>query len=119
MYLSNLTNIQAIQKSKCQVVKGFIPNIKPVIVSFLPDTSLSGNYTVVHVTGENFTRDTTSVIFGSKKDIDITYYSSSSISFVVPMNYPKDIYDVQVRIVNNKSIVPNFLYSNTLMYILT
>jgi len=119
MYLSNLYNTQPIQKTKCQVVKGFLPDITPVIINFSPDTSISNKYTVVYITGENFTRDTTSVIFGLKKVIDITYYSSFSISFVVPMNYQKGIYNVQVRVVNNKNIVSDFLYSNILTYTLT
>jgi len=114
-HLSNLSNIEPIQK-KCKVKKGFLPNINPTITNLSPDTSMSNKYNVVYITGENFTRDT-SVIFGSKTDIDIIYYTNNIISFVIPMNYPKASYNVQVRVVNN--ITPSFLYSNTFTYVLT
>ena len=115
-YLSNLSNTEPIKK-KCKVKKGFLPNINPTIMNLSPDTSISNKYSLVYITGENFTRDTTYVIFGSKTDIDIIYYTNNVISFVIPMNYPKGSYNVQVRVVN--TITPSFLYSNAFTYVLT
>ena len=118
--MSGIENIGPIIKKKCYVKKGFLPNITPVIYNLSTYESQAGKYKIVYVTGENFNFNTTSVTFGSMKNIQVVYYDSFNISFVIPINYTTGIYNVQVTVVNNRNmLVPNTLYSNSLMYILT
>jgi len=92
------------------------PNITPRIDLLSQDSSLAGVYTIVNITGINFSNFSitgySTVKFGSIKNIPISYISSFDISFVVPIDAIPGIYAVQV--INNKYPTP--LYSNTIDY---
>ena len=94
------------------------PNITPRIDIINPDSSIAGQYTNVYLTGINFSNFSvtgySTVTFGPYNKIPISYISSFNISFVIPIDAPPGIYNVQV--VNN--IYPTTLYSNIVQYTL-
>ena len=63
----------------------------------------------IYIRGINFnTNDITSITFGPYNNVPITFYSSTSISFIIPMNAKPGSYNIQV--VNQN--IKGFLYSN-------
>jgi hypothetical protein len=100
-------------RRNCKLSKGFLPSFKPEIYSLSVYTSLSGAYSNVVIIGQNFLPNgTTYVNFGSFKNIPVSYFSSSNISFVVPTNAGIGSYDVIV--VNNYN--SNFSANITTIY---
>jgi hypothetical protein len=106
------------------------PSFAPVINNFSVNTSVSGVYSLVYIYGINFlppVYGTTYVNFGSFKQLPITFYSNSSISFVVPLNASPGNYNtVVVNIYNsnysptvNHSYAGNPNYSNSNIYTIT
>jgi len=101
----------------CRTYVGLLPNINPVIYSLSSNTSPPGVYTVVYINGINFKPYTTFVNFGSIQKIPVIYYSSNSVSFVVPSNAFIGVYSVQVIINNSNNFnINSVLYSNTENY---
>lgn len=98
--------------------KNSYPDLTPRIDYFFPDSSTAGVYTNVYLTGINFSNFSvtgySTINFGSYKKIPVSYLSSFNISFVVPIDAPPGIYNVQV--VNN--VYPTSLYSNVLQFTL-
>ncbi len=92
------------------------PDITPRIDLLTQYSSLAGVYTIVRITGINFSNFSvtgySTVKFGSTKNIPISYVNSFDISFVVPIDAPPGVYPVQV--INNTYPTP--LYSNTTDY---
>ena len=84
----------------------------PVIYSLSPSNSVLGFYTVCYITGLNFSKGNTTVIFGDITSIPIIFYNPSYISFEIPLNsITTGTYNVQV--LNNTG------YSNKVNYTLT
>ena len=115
-------------KKKCKLAKGFLPSFTPAIYNLSVDTSLAGAYSFVGITGTNFLPNgTTTVNFGTYKNIPVSYFSSFNISFVVPLNAPIGNYNVVVINTYNSnysSNINNFYnqntnYSNSMIYTLT
>lgn len=104
------------QQITCRKYKGFLPNITPALLSLSSSVSAPGVYALVYLSGQNFTPYNISVTFGSIQQIPIIYYSSFSISFVVPLNVSEGNYSVQVVENNANNLFPGLLYSNTLQY---
>jgi len=96
---------------KCPVYSGY-PNFNPSIYSISLDYNYYGYYTVVYITGKNFlppSYGTTYVNFGTTLlTLPIIFYSSSSISFVVPLNAKPGLYNIVVVNVYNNN------FSNTI-----
>jgi hypothetical protein len=92
--------------------------MNPSIYSLSNNISAPHIYSVVYISGQNFIPYNTSVTFGPIKNIDVVFFSSSYISFVVPVNVSEGTYPVQVVVnyYNNQSQTSNLLYSNTLDY---
>ena len=114
-------------KKKCKLTKSFLPSFKPEIYSLSVYTSLSGAYSNVFIIGKNFLPNgTTYVNFGNFTNIPVSYFSSFSISFVVPVNAP--IGSNNVVVVNNYTsnysaninniYNQNLNFSNIIKYIL-
>ncbi len=105
--------------SKCKRYKYKFPNFNPQILNLSKNTSASNEYTQVTITGYNFSFGSTigrsTVNFGSYVNLPVTFYGSTAISFVVPINAVPGNYSIQV--VN--LLYPTSLYSNQVTYILT
>ena len=115
-------------KKKCKLAKGFLPSFTPEIYSLSVDTSPAGAYSFVAINGRIFLPNgTTTVNFGTYKNIPVTYSSSFVVSFVVPLNAPIGNYNVVVINTYNSNYSPNINnfynqntnYSNSMIYTLT
>lgn len=107
------------KRLKCAKLQKQLPNITPFILLITPEDSNLGDYVVANIVGYNFSLGSTigysTVTFGNITNIPITFFSSTNISFVVPViNLTSGIYKVQV--VNNR--FPQALSSNIVYYIL-
>lgn len=101
----------------CRVFKNLpYPDTSPVINELSTYISQQGDYTIVYISGNNFSLEGTTgystVTFGSFKNLPVIFYSSQNISFEVPMLAIPGMYSVTV--VNNSQ---NPLYSNSVNYI--
>ena len=118
MSLLNLNTNYGLHK-KCVNKKAVMPSIIPEIFNLSTNTSIVGKYQVVTITGQNFRYNNTRIKFGTLTNIEITYNSSFNISFVVPGDLIPGTYTVYVTTINNNNTIPNILYSNASIYILT
>ena len=106
-------------KKKCKLAKGFLPSFTPEIYSLSVYTSLSGAYSNVFINGKNFLPNgTTYVNFGNFTNIPVSYFSSFSISFVVPSSAPIGSYNVVVvnNYTSNYSANINNIYNQNLNF---
>jgi hypothetical protein len=117
-------------RGSCRRYKSVYPSFAPTINSLSVSTSVVGTYSNVMINGSNFLPPcygTTYVNFGPFKQVPITFYSTSAISFIVPLNAGPGIYNVQVVNIYNGNFspsvnqsypgIPNF--SNSQTYTLT
>jgi hypothetical protein len=127
-YTSNLSESNPYY-AKCNR-KGYYPSYVPVIDYLSVITSTAGTYSLVYISGNNFqppSIGTTYVNFGNYKKLPITYFSTNSISFVVPIDAIAGDYSVIVINVYNgnfstavNNTYPGVLnYSNSVIYTLT
>lgn len=89
------------KSSTCKTLKGFYPSFAPTIYS-----AIEGKYNIVYITGNNFlpaAYGTTYVNFDTYTNLEITFYSSYNISFVIPQN---------VQTLTPKIVVVNVYNSN-------
>ena len=114
-------------RKNCRIAKGILPSFTPEIDSLSVDTSQTGSYSNVVITGKNFLPNgTTYVNFGTFTKIPVSYVSSFSISFVVPSNAPIGSYNVIVVNNYNSNYSPtinnfynqNLNFSNSITYII-
>ena len=113
--LGNIINPLTHNKKKrinlnCRRYKGFYPSFAPTINSLSVSSSVNGTYSNVMINGSNFlppSYGVTYVNFGSFKNLSITFYSNSSISFIVPLNALPGIYNVQVVNIYNGNFSPS------------
>ena len=114
----------------CRKYKSVYPSFTPTINSLSVTSSISGVYSNVMINGSNFLPPcygTTYVNFGSFKKIPITFYTTSAISFIVPLNAVPGTYNVQVVNIYNSNFSPsvnqsyagNPNFSNSQTYTLT
>ena len=101
--------------------KYMYPDTTPIIYGLSQNESVLGDYTVVYISGYNFSKANTTgnstVTFGNITNIPVIFYSSLNLSFVVPIiNLTQSTYDIQV--VNN-NYFPVTQYSNKVSYKLT
>jgi len=116
-------------RSKCRRYKSIYPNFSPSINTLSVSTSVAGAYSNVMINGYNFLPPcygTTYVNFGPFKQVPIIFYSTSDISFIVPLNAGPGIYNVQVVNIYNGNFSPsvnqsypgNPNFSNSITYTL-
>jgi len=109
--------IQYIQTACLSYVQGSYPDLTPTIL-YLDTYNASNLYTslkpyTVYIRGINFSANgITSVIFGPYKNIPITFFSSNSISFIIPLNAKSGEYNLQVINTNTYGS----LFSNTIIF---
>ena len=119
------SDISPIVLKKFKVAKGFNPNPKPRITSLSTYSSTFNKYTNIIINGQNFLPfGSTTVTFGPITNIPISYLSSFNISFTLPITtagiLTKGEYDVFVVTINDKTqLVPTYLYSNIVQYVIT
>ena len=123
-YLSNSS-----KNHNCIKYKSFYPSFAPTINSLSVTSSVVGVYSNVIINGSNFLPPcygTTYVNFGYFKKLPIVFYSTSNISFVVPLNALLGSYNVQVVNIYNSNFSPsvnqsypgNPNFSNSITYTL-
>ena len=88
--------------NRCRIYKQQLPNITPVISNLSTYYSVSGAYTIVYITGNNFSLSGptgySSVTFGNY-NVPVTFLSPYNIAFVIPSVLNSGTYSVSV--VNN------------------
>lgn len=105
-YILYNTTIQ----NRCRKSRGFYPSFAPTINSLSVTSSAVGVYSNVTINGSNFLPPcygTTYVNFGSFKKLPIIFYSTSTITFVVPLNAIPGTYNVQVVNIYNSNFSPS------------
>jgi hypothetical protein len=93
----------------CRRYKSVYPSFTPTINSLFVRSSLAGEYSNVMINGSNFlppSYGVTYVNFGPFKNLPITFYSTTAISFVVPLNALPGTYIVQVVNIYNGNFSP-------------
>jgi hypothetical protein len=114
-----MNKLPGLHRNTCRTYKGFYPNIDPVIYNLSQNTSVQGDYALVYITGNNFLLDgSTRVNFGTY-NLPVTFFSSITLSFIVPANAPVGMYSVRVTTVNNTQVIPTTMYSNGVDYTIT
>lgn len=105
--------------NRCRGYRAFAPDITPFISGLSTYSSVATNYTIVYVSGNNFSfqgsTGISTITFGNINNIPVTYLSPYNIAFVVPNTLGPGTY--AVKVVNNN--YPTSLYSNAVNYILT
>jgi len=101
----------------CRTYFGIYPNLTPTIYSLSSYNASLFRVTsypfTVYILGTNFNANgNTTITFGTYKKIPITFYSSTSISFVIPRNTVQGEYNVQVV---NTNVIDS-LYSNLVIF---
>jgi hypothetical protein len=108
--------------------KGFYPSFTPNLFGLSVTTSVAGAYSLVYINGSNFLPNgTTLVQFGNSGYLPVTYYSSSNLSFVVPLNAVAGSYTVKVVNLYNGNFCPpinqsypgNLNFSEPITYTIT
>ena len=104
---------------KCRSYKGFYPNLTPIIYGLSQYSSNQNVYTLVYLNGLNILPyGSTTLNFGSFKNIPFTYLSSFNISFSVPINAIKGTYYLQLLTQSTTPLLPMNLSSNIVEYII-
>jgi len=102
----------------CRKFKRFYPDLRPIIYGLSKYTSSNYTYNLIYVTGTNFfPDDSTRIDFGPFKNLPVTFYSSSNISFVVPIEGVPGAFNVNAT--NNVNNACFLLYSNSIQYTIT
>jgi hypothetical protein len=103
----------------CRRLKRGYPSFTPELNGLSVTTSAAKAYTLVYVNGANFfPNDATFIQFGSLGYLPVTYHSSYSVSFVVPLSAVKGDYSVKVVNLYNGQFSPpvNHSYPGTLHF---
>jgi hypothetical protein len=126
---NGVTNINSESTRKCRRLnRGFYPSFTPNLLSLSVTTSASGAYSLVYINGSNFLPNgTTFIQFGSFGYLPVIYYSSFTLSFVVPSNAVPGSYPVKVvNLYNgnfsppvNQSYTGNLNFSQPINYTIT
>jgi uncharacterized protein (TIGR03437 family) len=115
----------------CSLSRNNLPSFTPVIYGLSQDSSKTKAYTVVYIIGKNFLPNGTTYVKFTNIDniqntynIQVIYYSSMNISFIVPSNLAPGKYNVTVVNIYSGNLslpvqytyTPNLNYSNSITY---
>ena len=113
-YVNSVLNAK--NRTNCRKYKSVYPSFTPTINSLSVSSSVHGAYSNVMINGSNFLPPCygdTYVNFGyfnqfsgPYKHLPITFYSTSAISFVVPLNLGPGTNNVQVGNIYNDNFSP-------------
>ena len=106
-----------IDRTNCRRYKSVYPSFAPTINSLSVSSSVHGTYSNVMINGSNFLPPcygNTYVNFGPFNQfsghyihLPITFYSTSTISFIVPLNLVPGFYNVQIGNIYNDNFSPS------------
>jgi hypothetical protein len=113
-YANSILNTR--DRTNCRKYKSVYPSFTPTINSLSVTSSVHGTYSNVMINGSNFLPPcygTTYVNFGpfnqfsgSYEHLPIIFYSTSAISFIVPISLGPGFYNVQVGNIYNGNFSP-------------
>lgn len=111
--------IQNIQYTCQDYFQTSYPNLSPTIYSLssytLSYSVISSKPTKLSIHGTNFTNNgNTTVNFGQYTNLSITFYTSTNITFLIPMNAQAGNYNIQVA----NSTSNGIQYSNIDIFII-
>jgi hypothetical protein len=135
-YSQNLTksSTKYLAKLPCRNTKGFYPSYVPAIFNLSVSTSIHGKYTLVYITGGNFQPPCSGITYvnftnasSSYKNLPIIFFSTTYLSFVIPIDAAIGNYSIVVVNVYNGNFSPNVYnvypgildYSNAVNYTLS
>ena len=90
----------------CRKSKPKYPSFTPILSSLSTTTSPSKGYSLVYISGSNFLPDGTTIVKFGGQYLPVIYYSSSYLSFVVPLNAGIGNYPVQIVNIYNGNFSP-------------
>jgi len=90
----------------CRKSKPKYPSFTPILYSLSTTTSPAGGYSLVYISGSNYLPDGTTIVKFGNTYLPVIYYSSSYLSFVVPLNAGKGNYAVQIANIYNGNFSP-------------
>jgi len=122
------SSVTPVSSKKCRKYGGFYPSFTPILASLSVTSSAEKAYSLVYIDGSNFLPNgTTFIKFGGWGYYPVTFYSSFSLSFIVPQSAPPGNYNVQVVNLYNGNFSPsvnqtyagNLNFSNSITYTIT
>lgn len=90
----------------CRKFKSEYPSFTPILSNLSITSSPSGVYSLVYISGSNYLPDGTTLVKFGNQYLPVIYYSSSYLSFVVPLNVTAGNYPVQIANVYNGNFSP-------------
>ena len=90
----------------CRKFKSEYPSFTPILSNLSTTSSPSGVYSLVYISGSNFLPNGTTLVKFGNEYLPVIYYSSSYLSFVVPLNVTAGNYPVQTANVYNGNFSP-------------
>ena len=105
----------------CKRYRGYYPDTTPVITGLSYSNSTAGVYKVIYIYGNHFyPNDVTSLdIIGPNKtykNYPFIYFNNKCISFAIPGDAFQGFYEIQVKNVDYRIVIPNYLYSDRVPY---
>jgi len=104
---NGILNAKAIRSQRnCRKSKPKYPSFTPVLSGLSTTTSPSGGYSLVYISGSNYLPDEVTIVKFGNDYLPVIYYSSSYLSFVVPLNLNPGNYPVRVANIYNGNFSP-------------
>jgi hypothetical protein len=105
----------------CKRYSGYYPNTTPIISGLSDYYSTAGVYKVVYIYGNNFYPNdvTTLNIIGPNKtyeDYPFIYFNNKCLSFSIPGDAFQGFYEIQIKSVEYRLVLPVYLYSERVPY---
>jgi len=115
-----LNAVRVRSQRNCRKSKPKYPSFTPVLSGLSTTTSPSGGYSLVYISGSNYLPDEVTIVKFGNDYLPVIYYSSSYLSFVVPLNLLANIYNGNFSPVVNQSYPGNInLSENSIIYTIT
>jgi hypothetical protein len=101
-----LNAVRARSGRNCRKSKPKYPSFTPILSGLSTTTSPSGGYSLVYISGSNYLPDGVTLVKFGNEYLPVIYYSSSYLSFVVPLNFNPGNYAVRVANIYNGNFSP-------------
>jgi hypothetical protein len=104
---NGILNARGIRSARnCRKSKPKYPSFTPILSSLSTTTSPSGGYSLVYISGSNYLPDGVTYVKFGNEYLPVIYYSSSYLSFVVPLNLNPGNYPVRIANIYNGNFSP-------------